>query len=83
MVILVYCPTDFLFSIIPLLYYYINLKTSITFCLFSRDIYLSSGISLSNPIFSVSLSPSTLPDLFCGDFLGTFPTKGPVSSAFF
>ena len=38
MVDLVYCLTNVLFFHIPLSYYYINLRSSITFCLSSRDI---------------------------------------------
>ena len=37
---------DLLFFGIPLLYYYINLNSSIIFCLSCGDIYLSFGISL-------------------------------------
>ena len=44
---LVYCITNLLIFDIPLLYYYINLRLSITFCLSSGDIYLSLGISSS------------------------------------
>ena len=40
-----------------------------TFCLFSADIYLSLGISLSNPIF---FSLSTVPELFCDKVLENF-----------
>ena len=45
MVELVYCLTNLLFLDIPLLYCYINLKSSIIFCVSSGDIYLSLGIS--------------------------------------
>ena len=38
--------TNLLFFGIPLLYYYINLNSSIIFCLSCGDIYLSFGISL-------------------------------------
>ena len=38
------CLTDLFFSGIPLLYYYINLISSIIFHLFSGDLYLSSAI---------------------------------------
>ena len=38
--------TNLLFFGIPLLYYYINLNSSIIFCLYCGDIYLSFGISL-------------------------------------
>ena len=38
--------TNLLFFGIPLLYYYIDLNSSVTFCLSCEDIYLSFGISL-------------------------------------
>ena len=44
---LVYCPANVLFFYIPLLYYYTNLNSSIICCLFSGDIYLSFGVSIS------------------------------------
>ena len=43
-----------LFFDIPLLYYYINLRLSIIFCLSSEDIYLSLGIYLSRSFVTVS-----------------------------
>ena len=59
------------FYCILLLYYYINLRPSIIFCVSSGDIiYYSLGISLSCSIFSVSFK--TFFDLFCGDGLGDF-----------
>ena len=42
-----YCLENLLFFDIPLLYYYTNLNLSIICCLFSGDIYLSFGISIS------------------------------------
>ena len=59
------------------------------FCLFSGDIYLSFGISLSVSIFSVSFV--TVSKLFCDEVLETFvilsaillPIKSPVASAVF
>ena len=48
---LVYCLTNLLFFYIPLLYYYINLRSSIIFCLFSGDIYLSLYIYLYISIY--------------------------------
>ena len=51
---LVYCLTNLLFSDIPLLYYCINLESSIIFCLSSGDIYLSLGISLLCSFVTVS-----------------------------
>ena len=53
-----------------LLYYYINLRSSISFCLFSGDIYLSLGISLSSPIFSALFV--TVSKLFCNKVLEIF-----------
>ena len=48
MVDLMYCVTSLLFFDIPLLRYYANLDSSIVSCLFSGDIYLSFGISISS-----------------------------------
>ena len=39
-----YCLTNVLFFDIPWLYYYINFISSILFCLFYGDVYLSLGI---------------------------------------
>ena len=58
------------------------------FCLFSGDIHLSSGISLSDPIFSASFV--TVFELFCGEVLETLailsaillPIKSPVGCCF-
>ena len=47
-----------LFFDITLLYYYINLRSSIIFCLSSGDLYVSLGIYLS-------CSFVTLSELFC------------------
>ena len=47
------CLTNLLFFDVPLLYYYINLNSSIICCLFSGDIYLSFGISLLGSVFSL------------------------------
>ena len=49
-----YSETSLLFFDIPLLYYYFNLKSSIISGLFSADIYLSLGISLSFSFVTVS-----------------------------
>ena len=78
-----------LFFDISLLYYYITLRSSIIFCLFSGDIYLSLGISLSRPIFYASFV--TISELFCGEVLETFvilsaillPIEYPVASVVF
>ena len=67
---LVICLTSLLFYDNPLLYYYINLRSSIIFCLFSGGTYLSLGTSLSNPIFSVSFV--TVSELICGEVFETF-----------
>ena len=69
---------------IPLLYYYINLRSSIIFCLSSGDIYLSLGVSLSCSFVPVF-------ELFCGEFFETLvillpillPIKSPVASSVF
>ena len=76
--------TNLLFFDIRLLYCYINLISSIIFCLFFQDICLSFGISLSN--LSVIAS-----ELFWGEFFEAFvilpalllPIKSPVASAVF
>ena len=89
MVDMVYCPTDLLFFNILFLYYYINLRSLINFCLFPEDIYLSLVISLSCSIFSVSFVTS--PKLFYGEALETFvilsavlsQVKSPAGSAVF
>ena len=59
---LVNCLTNLFFSGIPLLYYYINLISSIIFHLFSGDVYLSSAIF--NSFSSVFKT-------FCEDFFET------------
>ena len=72
---------NFRYSII--VYYYINLRSLITFCLCSGDIYLSLCISLSSSMI--------LSKLFCGqDFESflilsaiLFPIKSPVVSTDF
>ena len=75
MVDLVYCLTSLLFFDIPLLYLYINLNLSIIRCLSSGDIYLSFGISVSL---------STVSELFCGDFFVILlPIKSPFASVAF
>ena len=82
MVYLVYFLTNLLFFDILLLCYYINLRSSIIFCLSSGDLYLSLGISLSSPFVIVS-------ELFCDELLQTsvillailLLIKQPVASA--
>ena len=88
MVNLMYCLTIFLYFDVPLLYYYINHISLIIIYLFSGDIYLSFGISISNLVFFVLAS--TVSGLFCGKLLVTFvilsaislPIKLPNDSAF-
>ena len=65
MVDLVYCLTNLLFFDIPLIYYYINLRSSIISCLSSGDIYLSLAISLSYSLVTVS-------ELFCSEVFDIF-----------
>ena len=75
---------NLLFYDIPLLYYYTNLNLSIIFCLFSGDIYLSLGISLSYALVAVS-------ELFSCEFFETpvtllpilLPIKSSVASSVF
>ena len=70
---------DFLIFDIPLLFYYINPNSSITFCLSFREIYLS---------FSISVSRSTVSEVLWGDFCVIVfsilvPIKSPAPSAVF
>ena len=51
-----WCLTNLLFFDITLLYYYILLKSSIIFCLFSGNICLSLRISLWSLLFSSSFN---------------------------
>ena len=78
-----YCLTNSLFFDIPLLYCYTNFNSSMICCLFSGDMYLSFGISIS-----------VLALLFCSsleDFLEIIiilsvillPIKSPIASAVF
>ena len=60
-----YYLTNLQFFDIPLLCYYINLGSSIIFCLSSGDIYLSLGISLSCSFVILS-------ELFSSKLLETF-----------
>ena len=77
---LVYYLRDLLFFDISLLYYHINLRSSIILCLFSEDIYFFWYF------FFTSVS-----ELFCGEVLEIFvilsaillPIKSPVASAVF
>ena len=57
----------------PLLYDNINLRSSIVFCLSSKDIYFSLGISLSCSFLIVS-------ELFCGEVVATFKNLSTILS---
>ena len=70
MVDFVYYLTNLFIFDISLLYYYINLTSSIVFRLFSWDKHLSQSISLWHPGFSVSVPP--ISELICGKLLETF-----------
>ena len=89
MVHLVYYLTKLLFFDIPLLYYYINLTSSINFCLFSGDIYLSFGISISKSCIFCFTFNCFWTILWWGfwDFSDfseiLLSTKSPVASAVF
>ena len=48
MVDLMHCPANLLFFDVTLLYCYTNLNSSIICCLFSGDVYLSFGTSISS-----------------------------------
>ena len=84
MVDVVYCLINLLFFDILLIYYYINPRSSIFFCLFSGDKYIYLGISLPYSFVTVS-------ELICGEVFETFvilsanllPIKSPVASAVF
>ena len=58
-----------LFSDTPLLYYYINLRSSIIACLCCGDIYLYLGVSLSCSTFSALFVTS--PKLLYGEAIET------------
>ena len=83
-----WCLTNLLFFDITLLYYYILLKSSIIFCLFSGNICLSLRISLWSLLFSSSFL--TVSELFC-EVLEAFEIfyaillliKSPVASTVF
>ena len=81
--------SNFLFFAISLLYYYINLNSSITGCLFSGDIDLFFGISLlssfdGNSFECNSFACSSIEDFFyviLSEML--LPIKSSVASAVF
>ena len=76
------CLINLLLFDIPLLYYYTNLNLSIICFLFSAEIYLSFGISISSPFCEYN---------YLGNFFETLvilsavllPIKLPVASAVF
>ena len=70
----------FIFFDIPLLYYYINLKSAINIRLSSGDIYLSLGIFLG---ISLLFSFITVYCVFFEAFVILLAILLPVSSAFF
>ena len=77
--------SNLLFFSISLLYYYINLNSSIICCLSFGDIYLSFGISLLASFYDNPFGGNSL-DFF--DTLVIFsaillPIKYPVASAVF
>ena len=83
MVDLVYYLINLLFFDIPILYCYINLRSLIIFWPYSRDIYVSSGISSLCSFVTVS-------KLFCDELFKKFlvlaillPIKSPVVPAVF
>ena len=84
MVDLMYYVTNLLLFDIPLLNYYINVRSSMIFCLSSGDIYLSLAISLLCSFLTFS-------NLFCSKVFETLvilsvtllPIKSPVASAIF
>ena len=75
--------SDLLYFSIPLLYYYINLNSSIICCLSCGDVYLSFGISLLASFRGNSLEFNSL------DFFDVIlsaivlPIKSPVASPVF
>ena len=87
MINFVYYLTNLLFIDTPL-FYYINHRLSIVFCLYSGNIYLSLRIFLGN---SLSCSFLIISELFCYEFLETLliflaillPMKSPIASAAF
>ena len=80
---LVYCLTNLLFFDIPLLYCYTNLNSSITCCLFSEDMYLSFGISISSLGVFFCSSLEYFFQIFIILSAILLPIKSPVASATF
>ena len=85
MVDLMHCLANLLFFDIPLLYYYITEFIN-NYFFFSKDIYLSFGISISfSPVFECNSF-----EVLCGDFETLvnfscilFPIKSPFVSVVF
>ena len=83
--------SNLLFFGIPLLYYYINLNSSIICCLSFGDIYLSFGISLLTSFDNNSSSRAFFKDFLESNSFDTLvillaillPTRSPVASAVF
>ena len=83
--------SKFIFFGIPLLYYYINLNSSIICCLSCGDIYLSFGISLLASFECNSVEGNSFGDFFECSCVETLlilsaillPIKYPVASAVF
>ena len=81
---LVHCLTNLLIFDIPLSYYYINIRSSIIFCLFSGDKCFCLDIIWPCSFVTVS-------EFFYGEFFETFvillaillPIKSPVAFAVF
>ena len=78
--------SNLLFFGITLLYYYINLNSSIICCLSCGDIYLSFGVSLLASFNDNSFEWNSLGDFF--DVLVILsaillPIKSPLASDFF
>ena len=72
---------NFLFFSIPLLYYYINLNSSIICCLSCEDIYPSFGISLLASFKGNSFEDFYETLVILSAIL--LPIKSPVASAVF
>ena len=73
--------TNLLFFGIPLLYYYINLNSSIICCVSCGDIYLSFGISLLTTFECGSLAGSS--ETFVILSAIKLSTRSPLASAAF
>ena len=83
MVDLVYCLMNLLFFDIPLLYCYTNLNSSVICYLFSADMYLSFGISISSLALLFCSSLENLLEIPVVLSAILLPIKSPVASAVF